>query len=141
LEFRDGTRIEFQLELENRRGVKSIPRSSPGRIPRVSRLMALAIKYDRLVRDGRLRDYAEIARLGQVSRARLSQIVSLLNLAPSLQEALLLLPRTTAGHDRVTEKKMRTIASLLDWEQQETQFRKLLSEPLRPAPQASYQGS
>ncbi len=35
-----------------------------GRIPRVSRLMALAIRFEKLVRDGVVADYAELARLG-----------------------------------------------------------------------------
>ena len=37
------------------------------RVPRVSRLMALAIRLDEQLRRGELRDYAQIARLGQVS--------------------------------------------------------------------------
>jgi hypothetical protein len=39
------------------------PQSVPeGSIPRVSRLMALAIRFDGLIRAGRVRDYAELAR-------------------------------------------------------------------------------
>ena len=46
----------------------------PGRVPRVTRLMALAIPLEQLVRDGAVADYAEIARLGHVSRVRMTQI-------------------------------------------------------------------
>ena len=35
----------------------------PGRVPRVSRLLALAIEMEELVATGRVRDYAELARL------------------------------------------------------------------------------
>lgn len=49
-----------------------------GRVPRVSRLMALAIRLDQLIRDGVVADQAELARLGHVSRARLTQIMNLL---------------------------------------------------------------
>ena len=41
----------------------------PGTVPRISRLMALAIRFDRLVKAGEIADQAEIARLGQVSRS------------------------------------------------------------------------
>ena len=71
----------------------------PGRIPRLTRLMALAITMQQMIRDGQVRDYAELARLGQVSRARISQIMNLLNLAPQIQEAILFLPRATKGRD------------------------------------------
>jgi hypothetical protein len=33
--------------------------------------MALALHFEELVRSGAVRDYAELARLGQVSRARI----------------------------------------------------------------------
>jgi len=52
------------------------PGSVPsGRVPRIARLMALALRFDQLVRTGAVRDYAHLARLGQVSRARLTQII------------------------------------------------------------------
>ena len=63
-----------------------------GRLPRVARLMALAIRFDGLVCTGQVKNHAELARLGRVSRARISQIMSLLFLAPDIQEDLLFLP-------------------------------------------------
>ena len=56
-----------------------------GRVPRVSKLLALAHRFQGLVRKGEVADYAALARLGRVSRARISQIMSLLSLAPDLQ--------------------------------------------------------
>jgi hypothetical protein len=61
-------------------------------IPRIARLLALAIRFDRLLRAEELRDYAELARLGHVTRARMTQIMKLLNLAPDIQEQILFLP-------------------------------------------------
>jgi hypothetical protein len=87
--------------------------------------MALAIKFEKLVREHRLRDYAEIARLGEASRARLSQLMSPINLEPAIQEALLFLPKTVTGHDRITEKRMRKIAQVIDWERQQVLFQEL----------------
>ena len=50
--------------------------------------MALAIRCDELIRSGVIENYAAIARLGHVTRARVSQIMNLLNLAPDIQEAV-----------------------------------------------------
>jgi len=71
IELEDGTQFEFHLAPSNRRDAHGASRSREGRIRRVSRLMALAIKFDKLVRENRMRDYADIARAGEVSRARL----------------------------------------------------------------------
>lgn len=89
-----------------------------GRIPRVSRLMALAIRFDGLIRDGVVADQAELARLGQVSRARVSQIMNLLCLAPDIQEAILFLPPVESGRDPVTERELRVIVGEVDWGRQ-----------------------
>ena len=51
--------------------------------------MALAIHFDRLIREGKVKDYAEIARLGKVTRARVTQVMNLLGFSPDLQERLL----------------------------------------------------
>jgi hypothetical protein len=80
--------------------------------------MALAIRLDQLIRDGVARDQAELARLGHVSRARLTQIMNLLCLAPDLQEQILFLPETERGRDAVTEKHLRPIVAVPDWRKQ-----------------------
>jgi hypothetical protein len=80
--------------------------------------MALAIHFDRLLRKGAVRDYADIARLGCVSKARVSQIMALLDLAPSIQEAILFMPRVAAGRDGVTERSLRGIVAETDWDTQ-----------------------
>jgi hypothetical protein len=92
--------------------------ATTGRIPRVTRLMALAIKFEGLVRSGAVRDYAELARLGRVSRARLSQIMNLVLLAPDLQETLLFQLAVTSGHDRITLRDLQPIALTWDWRKQ-----------------------
>ncbi len=89
-----------------------------GSIPRVTKLMALAIRFDQLIRDGAVADQAELARLGHVSRARVTQIMNLLNLAPSIQEQLLFLPRTEKGRDPIIERDLRPIAAEPDWRKQ-----------------------
>ena len=81
-------------------------------MPRVSRLMALAIKFERLVRDGTVHNYRELADAGQISRARMSQIMRLSDLAPEIQEELLFLPNTITGPDRFLEKQLATSRSI-----------------------------
>jgi hypothetical protein len=61
---------------------------------------------------------AEIAKLGFVSRARVTQIMDLLNLSPELQEALLFLPRVDRGRDPVTERALRAVVAEADWGRQ-----------------------
>ena len=92
----DGPQVEVALPLRPRHA-KRIPAriapatesSGPARIPRIARLMALAIKFQDMVDRGEVRDYAGLARLGYVTRARLTQIMNLLLLAPKIQESLL----------------------------------------------------
>ncbi len=90
----------------------------PGRVPRVARLMALALRLDRLLREGAVPNAAELARLGHVTRARVSQILNLLNLAPDIQEALLFLPPTAAGRDPIILRDLQPIALTPDWKRQ-----------------------
>jgi hypothetical protein len=100
------------------------PRSvEMGRVPRVARLMALAIRFDGYLRDGHVADYPELAELGHVSRARISQIMNLLNLAPDIQEEILLLPQTQRGNDALRLRDLQPIAGILDWRHQRTAWR------------------
>jgi hypothetical protein len=103
-----------------------VPALPPGRVPRVSRLMALALRFDELVRTGQVASYSALASLGHVTRARVSQIASLLYLAPDLQEALLFLPPTMQGRDPIILADLMAIAASFDWRKQRRLWRKLL---------------
>ncbi len=96
-----------------------------GVVPRVARLMALAIRFDQLIRDGVVANQAELARLGHVTRARVTQIMNLLDLAPSIQEDILFLPPVDRGHDPVTERDLRPIAAILHWQRQRSLWTRL----------------
>ena len=91
-------------------------------IPRVARLMALAIRFEGLVREGAIQDYAKLARLGGVTRARIAQITKLLQLAPDLQEQILFLPEIK----RLNERNLRAIVHQLDWSKQRRMFQKIM---------------
>jgi hypothetical protein len=93
-----------------------------GSIPRIARLLALAIRFEGLVRNKTMRDYAELARLGQVTRARMTQIMKLLDLAPDIQEQILFLP----GTQSLNERNLRPVVSRIDWDDQRRIFRKII---------------
>jgi hypothetical protein len=79
--------------------------------------MALAIKFQDMVDRGEVADYANLARLGYVSRARITHIMNLLNLAPEIQSEILELKG--AGRFSTTcEPQFRPLAALVHWDDQ-----------------------
>ncbi len=117
-------KVHFARRDRGRKTIVAAPRpaeqTEPGRIPRISRLMALAIRMDRLVREGKVTDLSELARLAHVTQPRMTQIMNLNHLAPDIQEMLLFLPRVTAGRDPVHERMLRPIAAEAPWDRQRT---------------------
>jgi hypothetical protein len=109
--------------------VEGPPPTSPerpkGRLPRITRYMALAIYYEDLLRKGHVHDYAEIATLGHVTRARVTQIMNLRLLAPEIQERLLALPRIETGRDDLCLRRIQAIALTLDWQGQLSRWQAL----------------
>jgi hypothetical protein len=97
-----------------------------GRVPRVARLMALALRLDELVRTGQVASYSDLAALGHVTRARICQILNLIHLAPDIQEALLFLPPTVRGRDPIILADLMPIAAAFDWRKQRRLWRKLV---------------
>jgi len=122
--------VDFQpLGRCGRRGVappEDKPSLPPGRVPRVARLMALALRLEELVRTGQVRNYTELASLGHVTRARICQIMNLLQLSPDIQEALLFLPPTLRGRDAIILADLMPIAAAFDWRKQRRLWRQLL---------------
>ena len=112
--------VHFGVGRWSRKKIKAGSKPTPpgARVPRVAKLMALAIRFDQLIRDGVVADQAELARLGHVSRARVTQIMNLLNLSPDIQEELLFLPPVEQGRDPLTERDLRAIVAEADWERQ-----------------------
>ncbi len=89
--------------------------AATGGIPRAARTLVLAHKIDGMVRAGELRNLAHAARVVGVTRARMTQIMNLLLLAPEIQEAILDLPPVTSGRDPVSERALRRIVAEPDW--------------------------
>lgn len=94
-----------------------------GRLPRITRLLSLAIYFEELLAEGVVNDYADIARIGYVSRARLTQIMNLRLLAPDIQEAVLDLPLIVSGRDPIPEHALRPITLEPDWDKQRKMYR------------------
>jgi hypothetical protein len=95
---------------------------TPERLASVARLMALAHRLDNVLRDGIVANYTELAQYASVTRARISQIMNLLNLAPTIQERLLFV--SSADAVSLTERSLQQLASVADWRQQAELFAK-----------------
>jgi integrase len=104
------------------------PSPAHGRVPRVARLLALALRFEDLIHSGTVSHYAALARLGQVSGARISQIMNLRWLAPDIQEQILFLPATQHGRDPLTVAQLLTVAAVLDWPTQRLRWQSLLQD-------------
>src|SRR5204863_10015054 len=90
-------------------------------IPRIARLLGLAIRLEELICLHSIADYAEAARRGRVTRARMTQIMKLLHLAPDLQEQILFLPPLP----HLNERNLRPIVKRIDWHEQRRLFQEL----------------
>jgi hypothetical protein len=94
--------------------------------------MALALRLEKRLRQGAIGDYATLAQLGHVSRARITQIMNLLLLAPDIQEALLFLPPTPPGCHPILLSQLQPLAALLDWRQQRCRWQALKQHSYPP---------
>jgi hypothetical protein len=86
-----------------------------------------------VIGSGEIRDYSELAQLGYVSRARITQIMNLLNLAPQIQEEILFLP-PAFGRGPVTERHLRQLSSMIYCREQRKAWTELQSALLVDAP-------
>jgi hypothetical protein len=98
--------------------------STHGGRARITQLLALAVRFEQLLANGTAKDYADLARLGGVSRARITQILNLRNLAPAIQEQILFL-NGDGPETHLTEGAVRRVSATLDWRRQMKIFTKL----------------
>jgi len=125
--------VTYSLDFDARRKSRNVKPAttehrSPdvGCVPRIARLLALAIRMEGLVRERAIRDYAAVASVGWVTRARVSQIMKLLNLAPDIQEQILFLPPIRG----LNERNLRPISNQIDWDEQRRLFQELTRRSL-----------
>lgn len=105
--------VDFAVKGRRR---KREPEPSAGRVPRISKLMALAIRYDQMLNEGVVQSQTELAELLHVSQPRMTQIMNLLHLSPEIQERILFLPQVNEGRDLVTERELRSVIVKTIWE-------------------------
>src|ERR1700676_5359859 len=120
--------ISFQLRSRPRVPVVGSEGQMPnrsGRLPRVTQVLALAIHFEDMIRQGEAKDYADVARLAGLCRERISQVMRLTYLAPDIQVELLYLPATPTGRYPISETSVRKIANILCWKQQREQWLQL----------------
>ena len=101
---------EVQFRLHPGPGMRQGRESTAGRLPRVTRVLALAVWFQERVASGQAKNYAELAARSGVSAQRLSQVMKLLWLAPDIQQEILYLPALPSGRYPVSELALRYIA-------------------------------
>jgi len=104
-----------------------MPPSGNGRLPRVTQVLALAIQFQDMIQSGEARDYADLARLGGLTRERMSQIMELVWLAPDIQREILEYPAGAATGFPISEVAVRRIGGLLSWTEQRSSWQRLKS--------------
>lgn len=98
------------------------PAGKRGRLPRITQVLAMALQFQEMIDRGEIRRHADLARLGCVSRERISQMMVLTWLAPDIQEAILRLPQMLGGRFPVSEGTLRKMARLPLWEDQRARW-------------------
>jgi hypothetical protein len=111
-------RVEFHIRPRRGKGAAGPAELSSDCPLRAACLLALAHRFEGLLQTGAVRDYAELARLGHVSRARITQIMNLLDLAAPIQEHLLGVHPATGFPETITEKHLRRIVREIRWDRQ-----------------------
>lgn len=91
----------------------------------MAELLRKAQKWKRHLETGKVPSQAEIARREGITRARVTQVMGLLRLAPEIQEHVLSLP-DMVRRSAITEPALRTITLLENHSVQQAAFSKLL---------------
>jgi len=93
-------KIVFRGEAHKRRDSAKAAREKAakfGGIPRIAKLVALASRMQSMIESGQVDTFQQLAEIGRISQPHMTQIMSLLHLAPDIQEELLYLPEVLRG--------------------------------------------
>jgi predicted XRE-type DNA-binding protein len=130
-------RVEFQVHFQiGHRGRKNLKRNVRlnkhkqfrENLSRLTKLLALAHRWNRLILEGSIVNQVEIARIFGISRARVSQIMDLAYLTPEIQEHILF----GKIDEVIPERVVRSITHILIWEKQRGAWRQLAGRILWP---------
>jgi hypothetical protein len=118
--------LVYKREKSNPITAKNSPRQTD-RTPHIKTLLLQAIRWKALLESGRVSDQAEIARYEGLSRARVTQIMKLLNLAPEIQNHILNMPKSSHRPD-ISERSLRHITQLENKREQVAAFQKIIEK-------------
>ena len=121
-------KVAFQGEAHKRRDVAKAARATlaqSGRVPRIAQLVALARRMQSMLESRQVESFQQLAELGRISQPRMTQIVSLLLLAPDIQEELLYLPEVVQGKAAIHERLLRPLTTELDWRVQKRMWARI----------------
>ena len=104
--------VTFQTRFKPVRHVQQPVGARRPVVSRTARMLALAHHVEDLVERVVLRDYADAARRLGMTRARMSQVMDLLMLAPGIQEGIL------TGRLSVSERALRAVLASSCWRDQ-----------------------
>ena len=122
-------KIVFRGEAHQRRDTAKAAReksAQSGRIPRIARLVALASRMQSMIESGEVDTFKQLAEIGRISQPRMTQIMSLLHLAPDIQEELLYLPEVLQGKAPIHEKLLRPLTRQIDWRIQRKMWERII---------------
>jgi hypothetical protein len=108
---------EFQFSLHNGPRRQAKAETDPERLPRVTRVLALALSFQDMIATGAAKNHEDLAKRTGVTAERLSQVMKLVWLAPAIQQEILYLPGCGGKHP-LTECVVRAIAAKWSWAEQ-----------------------
>lgn len=109
--------FDFNVPIENLKTIRIKKNDHTiQREPRLRQSLLLAYQIEQIIEDKLARDFTEVADWLSMTKARLSQIMSLLNLAPTIQEEILLTDSPKIYQSTVDT--IQYIALEIDWQKQ-----------------------
>ena len=132
--FKNGNECGVTREVAMDRVVSALP-ELPGepkppkelKTPPVVELLRKAIEWQSLIESGEVRNQAEIARREGISRARVTQLMGMLRLAPEIRQHILAMPETI-DRAAITEHALRPITALESPAHQRARFQELVQQ-------------
>lgn len=113
----DSLQFDFNVPITQLKNVRiKHTRKSIRNEPRLRQSLILAYQVEEIISEGKAKDFKQVAQWLNLSKARLSQIVSLLNLASSIQEEILL--SNADKIKNITVPDIRPLLAEMNWERQ-----------------------
>ncbi len=119
--------LQFEVQLppiQRRTKATTISRRRAEQFPRIVKLLVLAYQIQQAIDEGRAKDYVAVSHQLCVTRARITQVMNLLLLAPDIQATILTEPSRV---HRLSERQLRPITEEPEWRKQADMFTELLA--------------